>query len=151
MLWEFDDRKLFLRASREGNIHENPVIMIEQKMADTTRVGIGVPPDHDIKHELEVNGTILAEEIIVETGWADHVLDDDYPLMPLSEVAQYIGQQGHLPGIPAADEVVGRGVKLGEMQVSLLEKIEEITLHLIAQEKEIQRLRDRIMELEVGT
>jgi hypothetical protein len=59
-------------------------------------------------------------------------------------VDQYINERGHLPGIPKANEIEGAGVKLGEMHVSLLEKIEELTLHLIAQGKEIQRLQDRI-------
>lgn len=70
----------------------------------------------------------------------DYVFDADYPLMPLREVAEYVAHEKHLPNIASAAEVKNSGVNLGQFQMQLLEKIEELTLHLIAQQHEIDRL-----------
>lgn len=102
-------------------------------------VGVGTTSP---SHKLAVNGAIRAKEVIVEsTGWSDYVFADDYRLSPLSEVEKHIKSNGHLPGIPSASEVAQQGVSLGEMQSKLLAKIEELTLHLIAQEKEIASVK----------
>ncbi|MCP4599848.1 MAG: hypothetical protein GY847_04785, partial [Proteobacteria bacterium] len=77
---------------------------------------------------LEVAGTIKAEEIIVETGWADFVFNDDYDLLGLEEVDKYIKENKHLPGIPSEAEVNEDGVSIGDSQTRLLTKIEELTL-----------------------
>jgi hypothetical protein len=96
-------------------------------------VGIGMI---NPAHKLAVNGTIKAKEVIVETtGWSDYVFADDYALQPLAEVEAHIKANKHLPGIPSAVEVAEQGVSVGDMQARLLAKIEELTLHQIAQEK----------------
>jgi len=102
-------------------------------------VGIGtVNPSH----KLAVNGTIRAKEVIVDNvGWSDFVFEDDYKLMPLQEVESYIQANGHLPEVPTAAEVQAKGVSLGEMQAKLLQKIEELTLHLIDLHKKIESLQ----------
>jgi hypothetical protein len=101
-----------------------------------------------------VNGRIRAKEVIVDTNWSDYVFAKDYKLASLSEVEQHIQQQGHLPGVPSATEVAEKGVSVGDMQAVLLAKVEELTLHLIAQEKhqaaqeqEIARLRAEVQQL----
>ncbi|MDO5665849.1 MAG: hypothetical protein Q4G63_11425 [Bacteroidia bacterium] len=117
------------------------------------RVGINTS---DTKgHNLAVNGTILAKEIKVETGWADFVFDKDYKLPSLAEVEKHIQEKGHLQGIPTEAEVKENGVNLGEMNVKLLQKVEELTLYIIKHEKEnkekekqIDHLLQRIEELE---
>ena len=89
-----------------------------------------------------IDGTLRAREIIVDTeSWADFVFEDDYSLKPLSEVESFIKNHRHLPGIPPANEVKEKGVNLGEMQVLLLQKIEELTLHCIRLEKELNELK----------
>jgi hypothetical protein len=110
-------------------------------------VGIGTTSP---THKLAVKGTIRANEVIVDTGWSDYVFDENYPLAPLAEVEVHIREKKHLPGIPTAQEVSERGVSLGEMQARLLAKIEELTLHQIAQEKEIARLTAEVAELRDG-
>ncbi len=103
------------------------------------RVGIGTT---NPTHKLAVNGAIKAKEVIVETtGWSDYVFADDYRLAPLSEVEAHIAANKHLPGIPSASEVAQKGVNLGDVQAALLAKVEEITLHLIAQEKSLNALQ----------
>jgi hypothetical protein len=109
-------------------------------IAPSGNVGIGTT---NPTHKLAVNGTIKAKEVIVETtGWSDYVFADDYALQPLSQVEAHIKEHKHLPGIPSASTVASQGVNVGDMQAALLAKVEELTLHLIAQEKELSRLRD---------
>jgi hypothetical protein len=112
---------------------------------------------------LAVNGIITAKEVVVtNTGWPDYVFDAGHTLTPLSDVADYIARNHHLPGIPSAQDVSEKGISLGEMHAKLLAKIEELTLHMIETEKrsaqleqennelrhDSQALKDRISRLE---
>jgi hypothetical protein len=109
-------------------------------------VGIGTT---NPQYLLSVNGTLGAKDITVtNTGWSDYVFDPGYRLKPLSEVDEYIQANHHLPDIPSQAEVEAKGVNVGEMQSKLLAKIEELTLHMIRQEKENQELRERLARLE---
>ena len=115
-------------------------------LGDTGNVGIGtnIP-----QYKLAVNGTIGAKDVIVtNTGWADYVFRPGYRLRPLSEVGAYIQAHRRLPDIPSEAEVKEKGVSVGEMQAKLLAKIEELTLHMIQQEKENRELRERLARLE---
>lgn len=110
------------------------------------RVGIGTTiPDH----ELTVNGTIHAKEIIVTVDIpADYVFKPNYQLMPLSQVEQYVKTNSHLPEIPSAGEITKNGVNVGEMQNKLLQKIEELTLYVIEQQRTNNQQSAKIEELE---
>ncbi len=102
-------------------------------------VGIGI---NNPTHKLSVNGTIQTKEVnITATGWADYVFRPEYQLMPLSELEAYIAENGHLPNIPTEADVAGNGVNLAEMNVKLLEKVEELTLYMLQQQKEIELLK----------
>jgi hypothetical protein len=97
-------------------------------------VGIGTTSP---THKLSVNGTVRAREVIVDnTNWSDYVFADDYKLQSLAHVEAQIKTNRHLPGVPSAREVAEKGISVGDMQAILLAKIEELTLHQIAQEKE---------------
>ena len=112
-------------------------------------VGIGTAAP---QYKLAVNGTIGAKEVIVtNTGWADYVFKPRFRLRTLKEVDAYIKQHHHLPEIPSEMEVNERGVGLGEMQVKLLAKIEELTLHMIQADKKNRELQERIARLEERT
>ncbi|NQX41300.1 hypothetical protein SAMN05421820_107158 [Pedobacter steynii] len=96
-------------------------------------VGIGTT---NPKEKLSVNGNIRAREIKVEVGnWPDYVFSKAHQISPLKEIEKHITEKGHLPGIPSASEVSKEGISLGEMNAKLLEKIEELTLHLIKENK----------------
>ncbi len=111
---------------------------------ESGNVGIGTT---NPTQKLSVKGSIRAKEVIVETtGWADYVFDEHYDLRPLSEIEQHVKMHKHLPGIPSAAEVAEKGLGLGEMQAKLLAKIEELTLHVIAQEKRIELQNQRIAQ-----
>ncbi len=104
-------------------------------------VGIGTEQPGDWK--LAVNGKIRAKEIKVETGWSDFVFFDDYKLPTLKEVEKHINTYGHLKDIPSAKEVEENGIQLGEMNSKLLQKIEELTLYTIQQDKKIETLQEK--------
>jgi len=105
-------------------------------------LGLGVTNPAE---KLEVDGTVKAREVVVtQQGWPDFVFEEGYALQPLSELEAEIAEIGHLPGIPSAAEVEANGIGIGEMQAKLLQKVEELTLHMIALEKENVALRSRL-------
>lgn len=97
-----------------------------------------------------VRGGILAEEVRIRTqaNWPDYVFASDYNLMPLTQVEEYISENGHLPNMPSAAEVEKEGIALGSIVKLQQEKIEELTLHLIEQNKKIEALEKQNAKLE---
>jgi len=93
--------------------------------------------------KLSVNGNILATEIKIKTNIEvpDYVFDPRYQLPKLSTIEDYVKRHRHLPEIPSAAEIQKEGVDLTQMNLSLLKKVEELTLHLIEKEKEIEKLK----------
>ena len=88
-----------------------------------------------------VNAELKAKAIFVQTNvWADYVFEKDYELMSLYEVEKYINSNKHLPGIPSEEEIVEGGVNVAKMNVLLMEKVEELTLHMIQLRKELDEL-----------
>jgi hypothetical protein len=96
-------------------------------------------------YKLFVEQGILTEKVKVavktSADWADYVFDEQYRLLPLDQVAQYIQQHKHLPGIPSATEMVKDGNDLGQTDAKLLSKIEELTLYVIDMNKQLQQLK----------
>ena len=91
---------------------------------------------------ITVAGIVNAREIIVNANaGADFVFESDYRLRPLAEVEQFITENKHLPDIAPAAEMIQNGVNMGEFQIQLLQKIEELTLYIIELKKEIDELK----------
>ncbi len=110
-------------------------------------VGIGTTTTGS--HKLAVEGSIGAREVKVEaSGWSDFVFEKDYELRTLDEVEKYISENRHLPDVPSEAEVTENGIYLGEMDAKLLQKIEELTLYLIEQNKLNKAQQTRIEQLE---
>jgi len=90
-------------------------------------------------------GKVEAKNFVVSnTPTADFVFASDYDLKPIQEVEKFISEKNHLPEIPSAKEMTENGVEIGNFQIKLLQKIEELTLYLISQNKEIQDLKKRV-------
>jgi len=104
-------------------------------------VGIGTDSPGR-KLSLSVNGKIGATEVILESNsetWPDYVFDSSYTIRSLFDVEKYIQENGHLPDIPSAEEVgVNNSIDIGKMQSKLLQKVEELTLYVIEQNKKLE-------------
>ncbi|TKG87807.1 hypothetical protein EYV94_27935 [Puteibacter caeruleilacunae] len=102
------------------------------------KLGIGTRSPN---HPLDVVGTVRAHEIIVSKAkTADFVFEEGYKLQPLEKVEKYIKEHKHLPQVHSANTMKRDGVKQSEMNQVLLQKIEELTLHLIKKEHEVKEL-----------
>ena len=100
-------------------------------------------------HQLLVHGGIGARSIQVKTeGWPDYVFEKNYSLMSLEELTTYIEQHKHLPNIPSSSSVEKDDLDLGEMARLQMEKIEELTLYILEQEKRIREVESKLIELE---
>jgi hypothetical protein len=92
-----------------------------------------------------VEGKVVAQSIYViasgSSNWADYVFAPGYKLPKLSDVESYYKANKHLPEIPSAQEVQENGINVGEMNVLLLKKIEELTIYMVEQQKEIEKLK----------
>jgi len=77
----------------------------------------------------------------------DYVFSNDYKLKSLSEIEKFIRENSHLPNVPSAKEIETNGQDVGDLQLKLLEKIEELTLYIINQEKEMKLMKEEINKL----
>ena len=113
--------------------------MVKMVIDPVGNVGIGTFNPED---KLTVNGRIKANEIRVNGQQIpDYVFEPHYRNLSLSELEAYIKKYKHLPEVPSASEAEKNGIELGEMNKILLKKIEELTLHLIEQDKEIKAMK----------
>ncbi len=117
-------------------------------------VGIGTSDPGSFK--LAVEGKVGAREfkVTLQNPWPDYVFSNDYHLMPMSELEEYIRKNGHLPEIPSAlDLKEDNGINLGDMQIRHMKKTEELYLYVIelngmirSQEVEINKLKKIVSE-----
>jgi len=140
--WNYDN----LGCAAGGMCQARMVLM------DDGKVGINTPRPTE---QLSVNGTILARRIRVSTNaadWPDYVFADNYQLPSLQSVEAFIREHKHLPEIPSAATIEETGQDLGEMQKLQMQKIEELTLYIIQQNKliEAQNKRIEIMEAQLA-
>lgn len=127
-------------------------------------IGQGGNNAYSTTHALDVNGTsLLSGKVIVDDDLEskrvkvtatpgsvpDYVFKGDYQLLTIDELSAFIKANSHLPNIPNAETIESNGQNLGEMQLKLLEKIEELTLYVIEQEKKLEVKSDEVKKLEV--
>lgn len=110
----------------------------------TGKVGIGCVNNMN-DFALAVQGGVVSTKVSVLDidSWPDFVFGDGYSLMNLYELEQFINANQHLPNVPSAEEVSANGIDLGEMNAVLLQKVEELTLHIIELQKQIDELKAR--------
>jgi len=118
---------------------------VGQDLTVSNTVAVGNIASKPAGYKMYVEQGILTEKVrvaIQNTGsWADYVFADNYELKPLHEVESFINENKHLPDVPSADEVVKDGIDVAAMNAKLLQKIEELTLYVIQQQKEIEQLK----------
>ncbi len=87
----------------------------------------------------ELRGNLRCTKVTVNAKWwPDFVFSPDYKLMSLSQIDSFIQMNNHLPGLPSEQNITENGQDLAQLQVLQQEKIEELTLYAIAQDKQIK-------------
>lgn len=120
-------------------LHEDETIDLNNNASSEDAVGVG---------NFNVFGYSGTGELHVDVNeFPDYVFDDSYALMSLSEIERYVTTHKHLPGIPSAAEFQD-GMEMVSFNLKLLEKIEELTLHVIEQQTKLTNLNKRINQIE---
>lgn len=102
---------------------------------------IGKSTQTNSSYILDVAGPVRANEVVVNTSGADFVFDSTYTLPLLLDVAAYIHVNHHLPLMTPAADMQKDGVKLGDNQIKILQKVEELTLYTIDADEQIRQLK----------
>ncbi|OEK03330.1 hypothetical protein BFP97_18160 [Roseivirga sp. 4D4] len=126
------------------NNHGNEALLIDSN--DYVGIGTASPTE-----KLSVDGTVLAKKVRVSTtgaDWPDYVFSPDYRLRSLGELAAFIQVNQHLPEVPSAKEIEVKGQDLGDIQATLLKKVEELTLYILELEAGRKKLEVRNQKLE---
>jgi hypothetical protein len=166
--FRIDDLALYATVTAASS---NPIIINNT----TGNVGIGITPSADARlyvngniftnakiaigttdplkianYALAVNGEAIFNKarVNIYNAWPDFVFNENYDLLNLNSLEQYIKKYNHLPNIPSAEEVKQKGIDVGETQASLLQKIEELTLYIIEQNKMIKIQEDQIKKIQ---
>ncbi|KGE15619.1 hypothetical protein [Sphingobacterium deserti] len=135
------DHDLTLAASEKNviRLHKEGYAVIYHRGHDSN---VKISPDNVDRFSLFVNRGILTEDIALgpKNSWADYVFTKSYKRFSLAEVDNYITKNGHLPNMFTAEQIKDEGYSLHDMNVKLLEKVEELTLYAIEQDKKTKEL-----------
>lgn len=152
----------FIRLRDEGHgieVDKAGIMRIKSKNGNTDsklllqgRVGINIANDHfmNSSYSLCVRGGIMTDKINIKNvnHWPDYVFSSNYLLMPLSDLKFFITENHHLPEVPSESDIMAEGIEIGDMQGILLKKVEEMTLYILQLQEQIDKLEQRINELE---
>jgi len=139
--------------SLSATAQRNPFTNLTEKNG---KIGIGTTAPDEL---LTVKGKIHTQEVLVDLDGAvapDYVFENyfndfseampEYRLISLDELEAFLKENNHLPNVPSAETMQAEGISLKEMNLILLQKIEELTLYTIQQQKEIDVLKEKISE-----
>lgn len=134
------------------SLHSNGEMDIHNGVAQIFHLGTnGMLSLHNNSMEtfrVEANGMVRARKIKVDSEtWADYVFDENYKLLPLNELEVFLKKNKHLPSIPSEKQIIEEGIDVTEMNVKMMEKIEELTLYLIQQNKKLEKQSKELEEL----
>ena len=100
----------------------------------------------DVVGNLVARRIAVASDVVSFTDWSDFVFGDDYRLRSLTDLEEFIKANKHLPEVPSAKEVSENGLDLFKMDATLLQKVEELTLYLLEQNKQLNAQNKKIQE-----
>ncbi len=143
-----------INSNGSGDFSYDPVERMRIKDNGIVNVGKAITINTNLlpttgNYRLAVGGDIIAEKVVITTlpNWPDYVFAKNYKLTPLSKVEKFIEKNGHLPNLPSAEQVKKDGIEVGTMNAKLLEKIEELTLYIINQQKQIDELKKEVKNM----
>ena len=125
-----------------------------QIVLGNSEVRLAGPTDANLYATFNASGMTLTGSTLTVNGTAlnvpDYVFEQDYSLMPLTQLKDYVEENKHLPGIASAGDVGRNGMNVIDMQLQLLKKVEELTLYTLKQQETIDALHNKLAELEAG-
>ena len=130
------------------NTSANNGLVERMRITNNGNLLIGKTSQTNPAYMLDVVGSIRSNQVVVNTTGADFVFTPAYRLKSLSKVKKYIDENHHLPGIASAKEMRKNGLNVGDNEVKLLQKVEELTLYMIEKDKKLNRQEERIKRLE---
>ena len=152
---QFYDDKHKIEVSKNGMRIASPddaMMLDASNIRMNGKVGVNIDNRFvgDYDYTLAVKGGILTSEVFVKEvdEWHDYVFSDDYHLMDLADLENYIHSNGHLPDLPSTAEVLEKGYNVVKMEGALLKKIEELTLYTIELQRELEFQRSIIEQLQ---
>ena len=136
--------ELTARAENQSGLRFTNLTASSPAQKNVVRNFLTLTDKGDVVLANQLSASQLVVRVRTTSEWADYVFTKGYTLQPLSEVAAFIQKNGHLPGIPAAAEMADKGVDLTKLLTTLVQKNEELTLHLIEQQKQIRTLQQQV-------
>jgi hypothetical protein len=118
------------------------------KITNGGNVLIGKMSQTNSSYLLDVNGTIRGNKMVVNSTGADYVFEPGYPLPSLPDLKKFIQHNHHLPDVAPARQMKEEGLDVGGNQTILLQKIEELTLYILQQQKDIDDLKAQVRQLQ---
>jgi len=109
---------------------------------------VGIKTSPSATYELNVCGQIRAKEVRVQSGWCDYVFNEDYNLLSLEEVKEFIAKNKHLPDVTPGTKIESEGLDVGITSSQMIRKIEELTLYMIEMNDKMKEKDIQINELE---
>lgn len=142
--FSFGGIKFFIKSASQETVDAPFVADPAMQLTDGGNLLIGKTSQSNNAYKVDVGGKIRANEIVVNTTGADFVFENGYRLRPIAELEKFVKQNKHLPEIPMAKTMQQEGVGVSELQTKLLQKVEELTLYIIQQQKEIDKLKKKL-------
>ena len=131
---------------------DDDIVLESNTVSMKSKVGINITNDftNSYDYALAVDGGVLTDKVLIKevTEWYDMVFEDNYPLLPLSELEGFIDRNKHLPDIPSADDIQHTGYSIADIDGLLLKKIEELTLYVIEMNKRVEEQQKIIESLQ---
>lgn len=138
-------RNTYLENSSDNNLKlyaPNAMALQSSNITLTGKIGINTTNNTN-GYALAVDGGIISTKVYIKEVklWPDYVFADNYSLMDLDELKQYLNKTHHLPGVPSEEDILNNGYDMGEMQSVMMEKIEELTRYILMLQDEIKDLK----------
>jgi len=144
--FSFGGIKFYTKSASHETVGAPFVADPAMQLTDGGNLLIGKTTQANTAYKVDVNGKVRANEIVVNSSGADFVFESGYPLRPIADLEKFVKQNRHLPEIPSAKTMQQEGVGISDLQTRLLQKVEELTLYIIQQQKEIDELRKKVKQ-----